>query len=224
MTEPKSEGGLGFRDLLDFNLALLGKQLWRIQMRPDLLMSSMMRARYFPGKSVWEARQKGTESWCWRSLLSARGMLEEGMCIREFEEPDRASITRIPLSLGKQPDKVYWAKSNSGGYTVNSGYHQVKGIVPTNAVIREKSVKGDPMCKCCGESVETLEHMLFRCNSARAIWKVAPLSWEGLEVFDKSFWNWWEELRGASSRENGRDHITLTVNLLWQIWKARNDK
>lgn len=191
--------------------------------------------------------------------------------MQEFEEPDRASITQIPLSLGKQPDKVYWAKSNSGGYTVKSGYHQVKvmkrensyargfqestsirrtksqnwnflwglnmkdklkhfvwkclqGIVPTNAVIREKSVKGDPMCKCCGESVETLEHMLFRCSSARAIWKVAPLSWEGLEVFDKSFWHWWEELRGASSRENGRDHITLTVNLLWQIWKARNDK
>ena len=55
MTDIKSEGGLGFRDLQDFNMALLGKQLWRIQTRPDLLMSRIMKAKYFPGKSIWEA-------------------------------------------------------------------------------------------------------------------------------------------------------------------------
>ena len=32
------------------------------------------------------------------------------------------------------------------------------------------------------------------------------------------------KLRGAVAREKGREHITLTANLLWQIWKARNDK
>ena len=55
MTDIKSEGGLGFRDLQDFNMALLGKQLWRIHTRPDLLMSRIMKAKYFPGKSIWEA-------------------------------------------------------------------------------------------------------------------------------------------------------------------------
>lgn len=63
-------------------MALLGKQLWRIQTRPDLLMSRIMKARYFLGKSIWEAQQRGKDSWCWKSLLSAKGLLEEGMRIR----------------------------------------------------------------------------------------------------------------------------------------------
>lgn len=82
MTDIKSEGGLGFRDLQDFNMALLGKQLWRIHTRPDLLMSRIIKAKYFPGKPIWEAQQRGTDSWCWKSLLSAKGLLEEGMRIR----------------------------------------------------------------------------------------------------------------------------------------------
>ena len=51
-------------------------------MRPDLLMSRTMKARYFSGKFVWEIGQKGIDSWCRKSLLIARGMLEEGMRIR----------------------------------------------------------------------------------------------------------------------------------------------
>ena len=79
MTDLKAEGGLGFRDLQDFNLALLGKQLWRILMQPNLLMSRVMKARYFGGKSIWDAQPKGSDSWCWKSLLSAREVLEEGL-------------------------------------------------------------------------------------------------------------------------------------------------
>nr|XP_027091826.1 uncharacterized protein LOC113712542 [Coffea arabica] len=184
-------------------------------MRPDLLMSRTMKARYFSGKFVWEIGQKGIDSWCRKSLLIARGMLEEGMRIR-VGDGDQIKVWE---------DR--WLPNNKDGRIRSKRNPESKiqrGILPTNVVMREKCEKGGPGYRCCGESVETLKHMFFMCNNARAIWKAAPLSWKGLEVFNKSFWHWWEELGEAMGRVNGKEHIALTVIILWQIWKAGNGK
>ena len=37
LTMPKCKGGLGFRDIYTFNLAILGKQGWRLVQNPDSL-------------------------------------------------------------------------------------------------------------------------------------------------------------------------------------------
>lgn len=46
LTEPKSAGGLGFRDIHTFNLAMLSKQGWRLIDSPDSLCSRVLRAKY----------------------------------------------------------------------------------------------------------------------------------------------------------------------------------
>lgn len=43
----KSAGGLGFRDLLMFNKALLAKQCWRLIQYPHSLISLILKAKYF---------------------------------------------------------------------------------------------------------------------------------------------------------------------------------
>ena len=40
---PKDNGGLGFKDLMDFNTAMLGKQLWRLIEKPNTLFSRVLK-------------------------------------------------------------------------------------------------------------------------------------------------------------------------------------
>ncbi|XP_071906812.1 uncharacterized protein [Coffea arabica] len=79
------------------------------------------------------------------------------------------------------------------------------------------------MCRSCGEEVETIEHMFF-CQNVETTWKLAPLQWDGLKDMRSNFVRWWEGILGVKQRNQGQEHIALNVNILWQIWKARNWK
>lgn len=49
LCRPKQFGGMGFRDLECFNLAVLSKQALRLITAPNLLLSQILKAKYFPG-------------------------------------------------------------------------------------------------------------------------------------------------------------------------------
>jgi len=52
----KSKGGMGFRDLRCFNLALLAKQWWRLINDPSSLAGRILKAKYFSRDSFLEAK------------------------------------------------------------------------------------------------------------------------------------------------------------------------
>jgi len=76
--KPKKEGGLGFRKFKCFNLALLAKQGWRLLHQPDSLAAQVLKVRYFPRGSFWEAKLGHQPSFTWRSILKGRAVLKEG--------------------------------------------------------------------------------------------------------------------------------------------------
>lgn len=80
--QSKSKGGMGFKDLRAFNLALLANQGWRIIMNPESLLAQVYKARYFPNGSFLNATL-GTRPWAtWRSIWTARTYLERGLRYR----------------------------------------------------------------------------------------------------------------------------------------------
>ncbi|XP_039170230.1 uncharacterized protein LOC120294289 [Eucalyptus grandis] len=68
----KAEGGLGFKDLIAFNTALLSKQAWRISQQLDTLWSQIMKGLYFPNSDFWKAGRGSRPSWGWQSLIAGR--------------------------------------------------------------------------------------------------------------------------------------------------------
>jgi hypothetical protein len=67
MNLPKEEGGLGFRDLHSFNLAMLARQCWRLIQSPESLCAQVLRAKYYPDGHLLNAKPMVGMSYVWRS-------------------------------------------------------------------------------------------------------------------------------------------------------------
>lgn len=58
----EDKGGIGFRDLHDFNLALLAKQGWRLMTNDSCLMTRVIKAIYFKRRNFLNSNTGGSPS------------------------------------------------------------------------------------------------------------------------------------------------------------------
>lgn len=77
----KNEGGIGFRDLESFNVALLAKQVWRLMQHPNSLVAKVLRGRYFAHGSILDGTLGSKPSYLWTSLMEGCQLIRKGMRI-----------------------------------------------------------------------------------------------------------------------------------------------
>ena len=70
---------MGFRDLSVFNQAMLGKKVWRLVNMPSSLAARVLKAKYYPSSSIWEAKALSNASYMWKSVLWGRNLVAQGM-------------------------------------------------------------------------------------------------------------------------------------------------
>lgn len=74
----KRKGGLGFRNLYGFNIALMGKHCWRFMQDPNALVSRVYKARYFPDSHPLRAVKGHEPSFIWSGIWAAKEELLSG--------------------------------------------------------------------------------------------------------------------------------------------------
>ena len=78
MCKPKVMGGIGFKRLHDFNIAMLGKQCWKLITNPNSLVARILKARYYSRSSFVDATVGFNPSYTWRSIMAAKHVVVKG--------------------------------------------------------------------------------------------------------------------------------------------------
>ncbi|KAM6541182.1 hypothetical protein CsatB_005629 [Cannabis sativa] len=71
-------GGMGFRDLEDFNQALLSKQGWKLVTNPNSLFAQVLKALYYPNSEFLTAGLRNCCSNIWRGIIWGRELILKG--------------------------------------------------------------------------------------------------------------------------------------------------
>jgi len=88
-------GGIGFKRLHDFNIAMLGKQCWKLITNPNSLVARIRKALYYPRSSFADATVGFNPSYTWRSIMAAKLIVVKGSRI-QIGSGQQVHITKDP--------------------------------------------------------------------------------------------------------------------------------
>ncbi|KAL9666794.1 hypothetical protein QQ045_001135 [Rhodiola kirilowii] len=206
---PKEEGGMAFKPFDLVNDALLVKQVRRILSCPDLLISRVYKARYYPDSDIVAADLGPRPSWAWRSLHKVlplvlnwlRPVSTGSEIIWDCQEGQQAKITR-----------------NISGETSDSS--------------RARGCEVEKKCQRCGYKLESTSHIFLECWWSVEFWR---LLMEGVSQINirLSFssveeWVWYcvneFDKRSLSYIFYGANFIWFARNVLWhncEVWDVK---
>ncbi|KAL9678847.1 hypothetical protein QQ045_016698 [Rhodiola kirilowii] len=113
--------GLGIRDFEFFNIALLMKQAWRLLKKPDILMSRIMKARYFATSNFLDSSLGWRPSHAWKSIFMTKDILIQG------------------LSRNREEDEYVWKLTSSGEFDCKTAYKLIKEIREASGTVTGES-------------------------------------------------------------------------------------
>ncbi|XP_074356529.1 uncharacterized protein LOC141696263 [Apium graveolens] len=157
----KEDGGMGFKKLHEFNVAMLEKQAWRLVNNINPLVTQLMHARYFPKTDFLNASIGANPSYVWRSILESQDVVRKG-CRRRIE----ILSDRFQSQAGE-------------GKTLGSGNRMTNAnllCLSTAHALAMKRVNLPTVCSWCLRNVKEDIHVLFQCCFTREVWEDSRLS------------------------------------------------
>nr|KYP38216.1 Putative ribonuclease H protein At1g65750 family [Cajanus cajan] len=143
LTMRKEYGGMGFRHLHGFNLAMLGKQGWCIGDGSSINIWKDPWLRNSHSSFVTSIAPQGYESLTVHDLIDHTLHKWDSYRVHSlFNDQDSQTILAMPLLNPSRPDSLAWRLNTNGSYSVRTAYHHLMEHVISNNTLR---VQGDWM-------------------------------------------------------------------------------
>jgi hypothetical protein len=196
MTQPKFVGGLGFRYIELFNLALLARQACQILQEPTSLSARVLKAVYFPTGDILNASIGSCPLQIWRAIIEGRDVLKLGLIrrISNGQETDAWNQNWLPRDERfppVAPRKERAPKLVSDYIDHTSASWRVDKLEEFFLPMDYEVIKGIPLCTQNQQDFWAWHHERTGLFSVRSAYRMLALT--------KVTWEAWLDGRPASS-------------------------
>nr|GMC84193.1 LINE-type retrotransposon LIb DNA [Ipomoea batatas] len=166
------------------------------------------------------------------------------------DEVDKIRAIPIPLD-DRVPDALYWPTSPGGMFSVREAYRYITGgdssedvdwvwkiktsercrmflwlavkdKLLTNSVRVKRQLIDDGSCMACGETHESVDHILKHCDVARVCWRLTHTPSSFARGSAATFSRWLRRNCSSADMVNGIPWGLTFSYTCWELWKARN--
>ena len=231
---PRSEGGLGLKDMASWNKACIMQNIWAIICKAGSIWIAWVEAYMLKGRDFWQVSASNNSSWNWRKLLQLRtevlqfvtwtnGRASWGFPGNKY----RAAV--VWQVIRHKKEKVEWHKLIWGALVVPKhatiAWMAMLNRLPTKDRIKSWGLEVDGKCVLCGGEEETRDHLFHGCTFSRQLWgKIMEISGHS-----RAMTSWSGEFQWMIQKCKGKSLVSIILRLAWQaliyyIWIERNNR
>ncbi|VFQ67774.1 unnamed protein product [Cuscuta campestris] len=232
--KPKTEGGLGLKDITSWNNTLLCKLLWNLAAKKDSLWVKWVHNIYIQGNDVWQWQPKKRNSVFLKRLAHVRELLVQKLadCNSNMDmamQPYCSAGVLIPRKIYD----LFRAKANPKPWMAFiwqsfippkcsfTMWLALRRRLPTKTNLEFLRV---PMeCTFCGQELEDVDHLFFTCAVSKDVWKAVKdwLRMEGqLSTLPRAI-RWMKGFKRGDGILKKARKIALACTV-FHLWKQRN--
>ncbi|KAM6563917.1 hypothetical protein CsatB_023915 [Cannabis sativa] len=166
----KNSGGLGFRNIQQWNIAALGRYVWDIASKKDCLFVRWIHSVYLKDQQWWEYDAPNDCSWYWKKVVGVKNRLKEKIGAASFLMQQYTIQGGYKL-LFNNNDKVTWHRDVWDRLSIPKHkfifWLVMWGRLNTKERIAKYDIHIDETCLFCGKEKESISHLFFACDYSR---------------------------------------------------------
>ncbi|XP_057248240.1 uncharacterized protein LOC130590220 [Beta vulgaris subsp. vulgaris] len=228
LCKPKKIGGLGIRDCIQWNVAAMGKYVWQVSEKEDLLWIKWVHSVYIKQADWWEYSAPTTASWGWKVICKAKEKFKLAYNNNKWLDEDGVYTIKDGYKwlMGDIP-KVRWHYWVWNSYNIPKhsfiGWLAALGKLKTKDKLFQVGVCADQDCLLCIQGQDSCSHLFFYCQYSKKVC-TQILEWLGLESHQQEnlYVRWKKWGRKYNSTVKKKFCYATLAATVYYIWYARN--
>ncbi|XP_031127687.1 uncharacterized protein LOC116029785 [Ipomoea triloba] len=212
---PKKCGGMGFKKIHEFNIALLAKQDAKLGGNPSYIWRSILAGQHVLKSGVARTIGDGVGSkiWGWPWLADPVDSNLHTACIEELKD---ATVSGLLDADDSQLVFTAWErlwKLPVPPKVRNLLWRCARNILPVRVALQSKRVWIGGGCPLCSHMEETAAHLFCECEVARHLWG------EGDVLHGRALSEFMDTIISSPTA----DRAMLMAAIFWVLWSTRNE-